>query len=252
MTVRHDPARGPDGTTQPGSGQSAFVRVLDVQFWLMGRDAEHPDGNLLPRLGFTRQNVPDRPWPSRYRRAEAGGHVLIWQCGMFLQASEHGCLLLRGMTPAAVTDSQLNDLYDLAEVKAVLRRGSPCPPAALMLASQWFAHYEAAVVAAAGVGHRVPRPGPRPTLAPPEASSLEPEWRKLAVRLGKPGSRGHRAAGSGFPGVPDRVEDDVGDMVVGEGVLDLAGQAAGRDDAGGAQHPQVLGDQRLADPESGH
>ena len=37
---------------------AAFTRVLDVQFWLMGRDAEHPDGNLLPPLGFTRQTVP--------------------------------------------------------------------------------------------------------------------------------------------------------------------------------------------------
>jgi hypothetical protein len=105
---------------------------------------------------------------------------------MFLQTREHGCLLLRGMTPAAVTDSPLNDLYDLAEVKAVLRRGSPCAPAALMLASRWLAHYEAAVAAAVGVGHRVPRCGPTPALAPPEPCSLERAWRELAVRLGKP------------------------------------------------------------------
>ncbi|HYZ57742.1 MAG TPA: hypothetical protein VE733_30160 [Streptosporangiaceae bacterium] len=188
MTVGHDPARGLDGSTPAGSEQSAFVRVLDVQFWLMGRDVEHPDGNLLLRLGFTRQTVPDRPWPSRYRRAEANGHVVIWQCGMFLQTPEHGCLLLRGMTPAAATDSQLDDLYDLAEVLAVLRRGGPCPPAALMRASHWFADYETAVAATAGAGHRVPRPGSRPALAPPEPCSLERAWRELAVRLGNPGS----------------------------------------------------------------
>ena len=52
--------------------------------------------------------------------------------------------------------------------------------------------------------------------------------------------------------MPDRVQDDVGDMVVGEGVLDLAGPAAGVDDAGGAQHTQVLGDQWLAHAEGGH
>jgi hypothetical protein len=109
---------------------------------------------------------------------------------MFFPAPEHGCLLLRGMTPAAVTDSRLDDLYDLAEVKAVLRRGSPCPPATLMLASHWYAHYEAAVAAAAGVGHRVPRPGPTPALAPVEPCSLERAWRALAVCLGKPDGGG--------------------------------------------------------------
>lgn len=187
MTACHDLARVLHGTTRPGRERSAFVRVLGVQFWLMGRDAEHPGGNLLLRLGFTRQRVTDRPWPSRYRRTEADGHVVIWQCGMFLQTPDHGCLLLRGMTPAAVTGSQLDDLYDLAEVKAVPHRDRPCPPAALTRASHWFADYETAVAATAGVGHRVPRPGSMPLLAPPEPCSLERDWRELAVLLGKRG-----------------------------------------------------------------
>jgi hypothetical protein len=50
--------------------------------------------------------------------------------------------------------------------------------------------------------------------------------------------------------VPDRVKDDMRDVLVGECVLDLAGLAADYDDAGGAQYAQVLGDQRLADSES--
>jgi hypothetical protein len=48
--------------------------------------------------------------------------------------------------------------------------------------------------------------------------------------------------------VPDRVEDDARDMVVGERVLDLAGLTAGGDDTRAAQYAQVLGDQGLADP----
>jgi hypothetical protein len=56
-----------------------------------------------------------------------------------------------------------------------------------MRASHWFAHYETAVAATAGVGHRVPRPGSTATLAPPEPCSLERAWRELAVRLGKSG-----------------------------------------------------------------
>ncbi|MFI1023307.1 hypothetical protein [Streptomyces olivaceus] len=159
--------------------------MLDVQFWLMGRDVEYSGGNLLLRLGFTRQCVPDRPWPNRYRRAEADGNVIVWQCGMFLQASDHGCLLLRGTTPAAVAGSEVEDLYDLAQVQAAPHQGGACPAEALIRASHWFADYEAAVTAAAGVGHRVPRPGPVPALAPPEPCSLERDWRALAVRLGK-------------------------------------------------------------------
>lgn len=187
VTAHLDPGRALHRATGRGREGSAFVGVLGVQFWLMGRDAEHPGGNLLPRLGFTRQRAPDRPWPSRYWRAEADGHVLIWHCGMFLQTPGHGCLLLRGMTPASVTGSQLDDLYDPAEVKAALRRGRPCPAAALTRASHWFADYETAVAEAVGVGHRVPRPGPVPSLAPPEPCSLERDWRELAVRLGKRG-----------------------------------------------------------------
>jgi hypothetical protein len=52
-------------------------------------------------------------------------------------------------------------------------------------------------------------------------------------------------------GVPDRVQDDMGDVVVGERVLDLAGLTAGGDDPRRAQHAKVLGDQRLAHAEGG-
>ena len=167
---------------RPGCEELALGRVLDVQFWLMGRDVEHPGGNLLPRLGFTRQKVPDRPWPSRYRRAEPGGYVIIWQCGLLLQGPGRGCLLLRGREPAAVTRGQLDGLYDLDGVSAAQRQGSGCPPRTLARACRWFARYEAAVAATAGVAHRVPRPGSAPLLAPAEPCSLEREWRELAVR----------------------------------------------------------------------
>jgi len=50
----------------------------------------------------------------------------------------------------------------------------------------------------------------------------------------------------------DRVQDDVGHVIVGKGVLDLAGLAAGGNDAGGTQYAQMLGNQRLADAECGH
>jgi hypothetical protein len=167
------------GVCPPSREESAFVRVLDLQFWLMGRDVEHPGGNLLLWPGFTRQKMPDRPWPSRYRRSEPDGarrHLAVHDQG-------HGCLLLRSRTPAAATGDQLNDIYDLDDVAAVHRRGKPCPPEALARACDWFVRYEGAVEATADVRHRVPRPGSAPKLAPTEPCSLEKEWRALAVRL---------------------------------------------------------------------
>jgi Fur family ferric uptake transcriptional regulator len=54
-----------------------------------------------------------------------------------------------------------------------------------------------------------------------------------------------------FSGVPDGVEHDVGDVLVGQRVLDLAGSPPCGHDAAGTQYAQVLGDQRLADTECG-
>lgn len=48
----------------------------------------------------------------------------------------------------------------------------------------------------------------------------------------------------------DGVADDVGDVVVGEGVHDLLALALGAEQAGVAEHPQVLGDEGLVEAES--
>ena len=74
---------------------------------------------------------------------------------MFLQASGHGCLLLRGMAPTAVAGDQVDGLYDLSEVADVSRRGRSSPPSVLLgrlglsrLGGDWSF---GAVVAAAAV-----------------------------------------------------------------------------------------------------
>lgn len=46
-------------------------------------------------------------------------------------------------------------------------------------------------------------------------------------------------------GVHDGVVDDVGDVVVGEGVGDLPAPALGPNHVAGPQHPEVLGDEGL-------
>jgi len=155
--------------------------LLDVQFWLMGRDVEHPDGNLLLRLGFTRERSPSPGLPSRYHRRDAEGPVVIWPCGLYLSTPDHDCLLVRGRPPAVVGDVDPGSMFDPAEVIAAMQRGRPCPPAALTQASRWLADYESAIAHTVGVAHRVPRAGSRPSLAPSRPCSLERAWHALAT-----------------------------------------------------------------------
>lgn len=160
-----------------------IAHLSDVQFWLMGRDVEHPDGNLLVRLGFARERAPQPTLPTRYRRTDARRPVFLWPCGLLLDGGAGSCLLVRGHEPAHVPDLDPECLYDPQEVIAELRHGRACPPEVLAHACRWFADYERAVDTTAGVGHRVPRPGSRPSLAPEEPCSLEPAWSELATTI---------------------------------------------------------------------
>lgn len=161
-----------------------FADLLDVQFWLMGRDVEHPDGNLLcSALSFTRERAPKRSWPSRYRRTTNELDVLIWRCGLLLDRGGDGLLLVRGLAPVAVDPADLGNVFDPEKVFASWSTSAVCPTHRLPEASLWFADYEAAVSASAGVAHRVPVAGTRPALAPAEPCSLEQDWRALATDL---------------------------------------------------------------------
>ncbi len=170
----------------------SFVALLDVQFWLMGRDVEHPGGNLLCRLGFIREPASTGAWsgrsaPSRYTRPAAPGstepEVVIWPCGMLLVASGCRSLVVRGGIPVLAPDRGPDGLYDQAEVYAQWRRGSPCTAQALAQVSRWFARYECRVDELVGIEHRVPRPDTAPSLAPPQPCSLHSEWTSLAHTL---------------------------------------------------------------------
>lgn len=161
-------------------GDSApIAHLLDMQFWLLGRDVEHPDGNLLVRFGFLRE--PAVGAPTRYRRETGGEHLVLWPCGLLLGTADTGTLLLRGHVPADVTGLDPVPLRKLDAVLAAHRAGADCSPVALGAACAWFARYEASVRTAVGLAHRVPRPGPRPQLAPADACSLEDAWRELGA-----------------------------------------------------------------------
>lgn len=171
-------------TTGRWTSVSAFVGLVDVQFWLVGRDVEHPEGNLLVRLGFAREPAPHGDLPTRYRRQTPTLRVVLWPRGVFFGTPQRDCLLLRGRSPVVVAGVDPDTVYDPTQLTAAAVHGRPCPPDGLQAACDWFAGYEQDVAAVAGVAHRVPRPGPRPTLAPPEPCALDRAWRELAARIG--------------------------------------------------------------------
>lgn len=173
-----------------------FVSLLDLQFWLMGRDVEHPDGNVLCRIGFTREPHPEAHRPSRYTCIAPAGRVIIWPCGILLPASatsenpantdiggSEECLVLRGCAPALVSAQNVCDTHDPAQLHAELQRGTSCPPQVLRNVCRWFSRYEQTVDTIVGIAHRTPRPGTTATLAPPEPCSLASRWATLADEL---------------------------------------------------------------------
>lgn len=157
-----------------------FQTLLDTEFWLIGRDIEHPRGNLLPDLGFVREPVPEDGYgPSRYRRTTEGEHVLLWVWGIYLELEGAGLLLTRGDNAGTYAVDSPPDGHE--PPTRVPRQA--CDARALAGACGWFAAYEERVTMAAGVGHRVPRPGSRPSLAPPEPWSLSAAWQELGNRI---------------------------------------------------------------------
>lgn len=173
---RPDLASAVEAITPNGDG-APIAPLLDVQFWLLGRDVEHPDGNLLVRSGFARDAA--RGTPTRYRLDTADEQVVLWPCGLFLATAGTATLALRGDVPVDAAGLDPLPLRKLDAVLGAHGAGGPCSPATLAGLCGWFARYEASVRTTAGVAHRVPRPGPRPLLAPAVACSLENAWQEL-------------------------------------------------------------------------
>ncbi|MFT4167374.1 MAG: hypothetical protein QM650_19230 [Microlunatus sp.] len=160
--------------------EKQFTDLLDVQFWLMGRDVEHPAGNLLVELGLTRERPADPELPSRYTMAGQDELAIVWRCGLLLSSAYGDVLCVRGLAPRRVTYRSMHDLWDPRLVRAAHLHAAPCQPRHLAEASAWFTRYEAAVRAKAGVDHRSAPSGLASELASHQRSSLDRPWAALA------------------------------------------------------------------------
>ena len=160
--------------------EKQFIDLLDIQFWLMGRDVEHAAGNLLVELGLTRERPTDPELPSRYTMAGHDEFVIVWRCGLLLSSVRGDVLCVRGLAPRRVTYRSMHDLWDPRLVRAAQPHAAPCQHHHLADASAWFARYEVAVRTTAGVAHRSAPSGFTSELASHERSCLDRSWTTLA------------------------------------------------------------------------
>jgi len=153
--------------------------LVDLQFWLLGRDAEHPGGNLLTRAGFAREPAPPgRPGTTRYRLSRGPFTVVVWPFGIALGR----CLLPRAGEPAAWAGPP-PDIHHPNELRSLLRTASGCHPDDLARAWTWLAGWERWVDATSGLAHRTAPASAAATLASTAPPALYREWEQRAAAL---------------------------------------------------------------------
>lgn len=189
------PATAARGRRLGGRLARSATALLHQTLWCLGRDIQHPDGNLLLAHGFTRLRPPaDVPGSSRYQLASPEAAVAVWGFGVWFAAPGAGSVFLRRYAfrpkwhpgeapPAAFTPIPLGQWTaprTPAARAAVLRLTAQ--------AAAWFAAYETWVDAVAGPEWRVgvlqawDAPGARP-------GDTTRAWRALAALLEREAAR---------------------------------------------------------------
>jgi hypothetical protein len=151
--------------------------LVDHQFRLLGRDVEHPGGNLLMRAGFVREPAPQGRGVTRYRLRRASLTVVVWPFAMLV-----GRCLLPRVDGAAAWRGAPPDLRHPQELRALLEDLDPCRPAPLARTMAWLAGWERWVEASVGLAHRAAPLGPA-SAAPAGGLALYGEWEQRAAAL---------------------------------------------------------------------
>lgn len=82
------------------SDRHLLAELLDQQMWFFGRDIQHPDGNLLLRVGFARERPPaEVSGTSRYSVATPLGSLTLWGWGALWRDDRPRALLMRRHGP---------------------------------------------------------------------------------------------------------------------------------------------------------
>jgi len=145
----------------PAADRHLLAELLDQQMWFLGRDFQHPDGNLLLRFGFARERPPaEVSGTSRYAIATAAGTLVLWGWGAVWRDGHPLALLLRRHGPGPRLTSALTSLDNVWAHTALV--GTPAQSDAeharlhTLLAdfADWVQHYEQWVRATCGESWR--------------------------------------------------------------------------------------------------
>ncbi|WP_210490936.1 hypothetical protein [Patulibacter sp. SYSU D01012] len=171
----------------PG-GRAAVAALLEAQFHHLGRDAAHPDGNVLRRLGFRREAAPPgrRRAVTRYVRSGPDDVVALWPFALCVADGDGTVLVPRRGRASWSPLAARPDVHDLDGLHAVRQAARPCGARGLSRVCAWLGGHERAVAALVGTGHRAPAEA-RSRAAPGDPYDLADAWTLHAVALATAG-----------------------------------------------------------------
>jgi hypothetical protein len=174
----------------PSSFRRRAARLLDQQLWCLGKDIQHPKGNVLLELGMCQHREPGQP----VNGCTCYTGPIDTDCTLWLWG--FGVLLTRPKTPAvfikrydfqpklcAALARPIHDLNSLGSLQRVMnRRDVQLLREMLPVLCQWFARYEHWL--AETVGHKYRQEVLAARLAKHQAAELThgpaAAWEKLA------------------------------------------------------------------------
>jgi hypothetical protein len=166
-------------------------RLFDVTMWCLGRDVNHPEGNLLLRRGLSRERPPPgQQANSVYTASLPGGGVLkLWGFGVFSDDCDGAVFVSRdGFTPHLVdSGAVLWPVFHAEDLRAASREpltleGQRACRAAVVTLAEWLAGYEGWVVDQLGSSWRRACLAERRKGSPASGDELAAAWWRISTR----------------------------------------------------------------------
>ncbi len=166
-------------------------RLFELTMWCLGRDVNHPEGNLLLRRGLFRERPPQgQRANSVYTASLPGGGVLkLWGFGVFCDDCNGAVYIPRdGFNPHLVDSGAMRwPAFHAEDLRA-----ASCEPftvaglracrAAVVTVAEWLAGYEEWVVEQLGSSWRHACFSERRKGSPIGAEELAAAWWRISAR----------------------------------------------------------------------
>lgn len=165
-------------------------RLFDVTLWCLGRDVNHPGGNLLLRRGLGRERPPPelRAHSVYTAMLPGGGGLKLWGFGVLCEGREGAISIARdGFTPRLVDKAAVRwPVFQAEHLHAASREPFTCEErrscrAAVVMLAQWLALYEEWVTEHLGSEWRQACLAERRKASPVRASELADAWWRIAT-----------------------------------------------------------------------